>query len=171
MDSWIAKRARTDPAVAASAQALEAEADAFWKELRMVLRQNVEEFNAIYGGQPERLADISEDGVRTTVRLKAEPQVHAEVQRQGLRFLCSFRTRTQSQLAAECLIFGDWGATQVLRFVANGRGAGVSLTDDRVLDASEAAEFVLSPCVSGIAALGPSSPRLSPAFEIGLRDV
>ncbi|MEO8371388.1 MAG: hypothetical protein ABI806_19535 [Candidatus Solibacter sp.] len=111
----------------------------------MVLRQNVEEFNAIYGDQPERLADISEDGVRATIRLKAEPQVHAEVLRQGLRFLCSFRTRTQSQLAAECLIFGDWGATQVLCFVANGRGAGVSLTDDRVLDASEAAEFVLSP--------------------------
>lgn len=145
MDSWIAKRAQTDPGLAASAQALHAESDAFWKELRMVLRQNVEEFNALYSDQPERLAEISEDGMRATIRLKADPQVHADVVRQELRFVCRFSTIWRSQLAAECRIFGDWGDTRILSFVANGHGAGVSLTGDRVMDAVEAAEFILSP--------------------------
>ena len=144
MDSWIAKRAQADPSLASSAQALHTESEAFWKELRMVLRQNVEEFNALYGDQPDRLAEISEDGMQTTIRLKAEPQVHAEILRQNLRLVCRFSTARQSQLAAECRIFGDWGTTRILSFVANGHGAGVSLTGDRVMDVAEAAEFILS---------------------------
>jgi|SRR5581483_7510679 len=145
MGSWIARRAQTDPSLAASAKILSAEADAFWSALRAVLEQNIAEFNALYGDRPERLAEFSADNGRATIRLKQNPDVFADVSRDELRLVCRFGSRQRSRLAAEFRIFGDWDTTRVLTFTPQGAGIGAALPGGAPMDVAAAAEFVLAP--------------------------
>ena len=145
MGSWIAKRAQADPASPGFTQALRGEGDAYWTSLLRALKQNVDEFNALYGARPERLAEYTAEETRATIRLKAKPDIYAVVSRQEARLECRFGSGQRSRLAADFRIFGDWDTVRVLAFVNNGRGTGVALPGGEAMDAGAAAEFILSP--------------------------
>ena len=147
MGSWITKRAQADPGFPATAEALRAESAILWERLRTILRQNVEEFNSLYRDRPDRVAELSEEASRATVRLKANPQISMEVSWEDSegRLLCRFNTNQRSQLAAEMRIFGDWDSIYTLTFSPNGQGSSVLISGNRRMDPAEAAEFILAP--------------------------
>ena len=145
MGSWIAKRAQADPASPGFTQALRGESDAYWTSLLGALKQNVEEFNALYGSRPERLAEYAAEETSATIRLRSKPDVYAIVSRHDGRLECRFSSGQRSRLASEYRIFGDWDTVRVLTFVDSGRGAGVALPGGEAMDAGAVAEFILSP--------------------------
>ncbi|MGA2137032.1 MAG: hypothetical protein ABSH50_32470 [Bryobacteraceae bacterium] len=149
MESWIAKKAEESRRRQVMAQTLTQRAADIWGQLRSALRENVAEFNALFGKEdPARLVEYEEEQHRSLVKCKAQPDTYVEVQLDpdAGHIVYTRADDAVSTMASEMRIFAVLATPgEILDVEMDGQGDTHLARRGQRLDLNQACELILGP--------------------------
>jgi hypothetical protein len=147
MDSWVFRKAEEYRQRRHAAQTVREKACELWQDLRTAIRQNVEEYNALYGDEPSRAVEYREAGDEALVRVKSQPDNYVEVRLDRTQGQVMYwPANGGSKIAADMRLFGYLnGSVDPFKLQLDEQGRPFFTHRGSKVDITTASEMVLTP--------------------------